>query len=45
LQIGKALGPESAFLKVYGAELYQRVLDLNIEVMGPYGKSWYNVNE
>ncbi len=45
LKIGKPLGPESSFLKVYGAELYQRVLDLNIETMGPYGQSWYNLEE
>lgn len=45
LKTGSAPGPESSFLKVYGAELYQKVLDLNIEAMGPYGQSWYNLKE
>jgi alkylation response protein AidB-like acyl-CoA dehydrogenase len=45
LRIGSAPGPESSLLKVYGAELYQRVMDLFIEVMGPYGMSWYNLEE
>lgn len=42
LKVGSQPGPEASFLKVYGAELYQRVMDLNIEIMGPYGQSWYN---
>ncbi len=45
LQTGSAPGPEASFLKAYGAELYQRVMDLSIEVMGPYGQSWYNLEE
>lgn len=42
LKVGSQPGPEASFLKVYGAELYQRVMDLNIEIMGTYGQSWYN---
>lgn len=45
LEIGSSPGPEASFLKVYGSELYQRVMNLNIEVMGPYGQSWYNLEE
>lgn len=45
LKIGSAPGPEASFLKVYGSELYQRVMDLDIEAMGPYGQSWYNLEE
>ena len=45
LKIGSAPGPESSFLKVYGGELYQRVLDLNLEAIGPYAQSWYNLDE
>lgn len=45
LKVGSQPGPESSFLKVYGAELYQRVMDLNIEIMGPYGQSWYNLED
>lgn len=43
LSVGSAPGPEASFLKVYGSELYQRVMDLNIEAMGPCGQSWYNL--
>ena len=42
LKIGSAPGPEASFLKVYAGELYQRVMDLNLEAIGPYGQSWYN---
>ncbi|MDO8785595.1 MAG: acyl-CoA dehydrogenase family protein [Syntrophales bacterium] len=42
LKIGAAPGPGASFLKIYGGELYQRVLDLNLEAMGPYAQSWYN---
>jgi alkylation response protein AidB-like acyl-CoA dehydrogenase len=42
LKVGSQPGPAASFLKVYGAELYQRVMDLNIEIMGTYGQSWYN---
>jgi len=45
LKVGSQPGPEASFLKVYGAELYQRVMDLNIEIMGPCGQSWYNLEE
>jgi len=45
LKVGSAPGPEASFLKVYGGELYQRVMDLNIEAIGPYGQSWYNLDE
>jgi len=45
LNLGSAPGPESSLLKVYGAELYQDVMDLNIELIGPYGQSWYNTDE
>ncbi|MFA4910234.1 MAG: acyl-CoA dehydrogenase family protein [Desulfobacteria bacterium] len=45
LKIGSAPGPEASFLKVYGSELYRRVMDLNIEALGPYGQSWYNLEE
>ena len=45
LKIGAAPGPGASFLKVYGGELYQRVLDLNLEAIGPYAQSWYNVEE
>jgi alkylation response protein AidB-like acyl-CoA dehydrogenase len=42
LKIGAAPGPGASFLKIYGGELYQRVLDLNLEAIGPYAQSWYN---
>ena len=42
MKVGSAPGPEASFLKVYGGELYQRVLDLNLEAIGPYSQSWYN---
>jgi alkylation response protein AidB-like acyl-CoA dehydrogenase len=42
LKVGSQPGSEASFLKVYGAELYQRIMDLHIEIMGPYGQSWYN---
>lgn len=29
-------------LKVCGGEIYQKILDLNTEAIGPYGQSWYN---
>ena len=45
LKTGSQPGPEASLLKVYGAELYQRVMDLNIQVMGPYAQSWYNLDE
>ena len=45
LKVGSAPGPESSFLKVYGGELYQRVLDLNLEAIGPYSQSWYNIEK
>ncbi len=45
LKAGSSPGPESSILKVCGAELYQQVLDLNIEVLGPYAQSWYNREE
>lgn len=45
LKVGTAPGPESAFLKVFGGELYQRSMDLNVEIMGPYGQSWFNLEE
>ena len=45
LKIGSAPGPGASFLKVYGGELYQRVLDLNLEAIGPYAQSWYNIEE
>ena len=45
LKVGSAPGPEASFLKVYGSELYRRVMDLNIEALGPYGQSWYNLEE
>jgi len=45
LKTGSQPGPEASLLKVYGAELYQRVMDLNIQTMGPYAQSWYNIDE
>lgn len=45
LKVGSAPGPEASFVKVYGSELYRRVMDLNIEALGPYGQSWYNLKE
>ncbi|PJA50274.1 MAG: pimeloyl-CoA dehydrogenase large subunit [Syntrophobacterales bacterium CG_4_9_14_3_um_filter_49_8] len=45
LKIGAAPGPGASFLKIYGGELYQRVLDLNLEAIGPYAQSWYNIEE
>ena len=45
LKLGSSPGPEASFLKVYGGELYQRVMDLNLEAIGPYGQSWYNIDE
>ena len=43
ISTGSSPGPEASFLKVYGSELYRRVMDLNIEAIGPYGQSWYNL--
>jgi len=34
LKVGSQPGPEASFLKVYSAELYQRVMDFNIDIMG-----------
>ena len=45
LTVGNAPGVESSFIKVYGGEMYQRVMDLNIEALGPYGQSWQNLEE
>lgn len=45
LKVGSNPGPEASFLKVYGGELYQRVLDLNLEAIGPHAQSWYNLDE
>ncbi len=38
-------GVEANILKVCGAELYQKTIDLNMEALGVYAQSWYNLEE
>lgn len=37
---GQMPGPESSILKLYGSELYQKICDLAMEIMGPSGQIW-----
>ncbi|MBI4081135.1 MAG: acyl-CoA dehydrogenase family protein [Candidatus Lambdaproteobacteria bacterium] len=39
---GEELGDETQFMKYHGSELFQRILSLHQQTLGPYGTSWRN---
>lgn len=41
---GEAPGPESSIMKTYGSELFQRICDVAVEVLGPAGMLWDDEN-
>ncbi len=40
--LGHAPGPESSILKLRGSEIFQRVFELAMDVMGPDALAWFN---
>ena len=36
---------EANILKVCGGEFYQKAIDLNMEALGAYAQSWYDLEE